>query len=268
MSSPIKLIATDLDGTLLNSLGKISERNMEVLTKAARLGVSIIINTGRMFASAKDFASQLGFHMPLICYNGAMLRGPNGEILSHLTLDMDIARQLLSMFRERGMYVQSYIDDVLFVKDQNEDEAQDYMRFFGVKLHPIGDDIYSPQSAPTKLLSVTDGLEQSHELKEELSRLFGTKLYVTSSNSNFVEMMNPGVNKGRGLTAMANMLTIPMEAVMAIGDGENDIEMLRLSGIGVAMQNAREIVKETANYIAPTNDEDGVAWAIEKFVLS
>ncbi|MDR1471970.1 MAG: Cof-type HAD-IIB family hydrolase [Synergistaceae bacterium] len=265
--SSVTLISTDLDGTLLNSMGEISARNVGALREAARRGIGIIINTGRMFASAKRFSAELGLDTSVICYNGAMIRGPRDETLSHMALDMDIARRLLAIFRERNMYVQSYIDDVLLVKDQNEDEARGYMRFYGVEGSPVGDEIYNPRTAPTKLLAVTSGTEESHGLMDELSRLFGPSLYVTRSNSEFVEMMNPAANKGRALARLASEMRVPLESVMALGDGENDIEMLRLAGIGVAMKNAREAVRDAADVTAPSNNEDGVAWAVEKYAL-
>jgi Cof subfamily protein (haloacid dehalogenase superfamily) len=265
--SSIKLIATDLDGTLLNSMGKISARNRDALRAAAAGGIHVIINTGRMFASSRCFARELELEMPVICYNGAMIRGLRDEILSHIPLDMDIARQLLTIFRERDIYVQSYIDDELLVKAQDEDEAIEYMRFYGVMGRPIGDEIYSPVTAPTKLLAVTGGIEESHSLMSDLARIFGSSLYVTSSNSDFVEMMNPKANKSNGLTHLARVMGIPMESVMALGDGENDIEMLRHAGLGIAMGNALEAIRCAARDTAPSNNDDGVAWAVEKYVL-
>jgi hydroxymethylpyrimidine pyrophosphatase-like HAD family hydrolase len=101
----------------------------------------------------------------------------------------------------------------------------------------------------------------------EMSEIFGDRLYVTTSNADFVEMMNPEAGKGKCLRRLADILDVDMETVMALGDGDNDAEMIKMAGIGVAMANARNSAKLAADVIAPSNDECGVAWAIEKFVL-
>ncbi|MDR3353537.1 MAG: Cof-type HAD-IIB family hydrolase [Synergistaceae bacterium] len=262
----IRLIALDLDGTLLDSSLEISEDNKNAVRGAMELGVSVVINTGRMFRSSKAFVDQLSLTGPVICYNGAMICRPDGEVTFHEPLDIEVARGLLSIFRDRGIYVQSYVDDILNVRE-NDGETVWYVKTFGADWRLVGDALYSPVTAPTKLLAITDGIEQSHVIRDEMSELFGDKLYVTISNSNFVEMMNPAANKGRRLAHVARDMGIGMESVMALGDGENDIEMVSCAGIGIAMGNGLEKIKSAACDIAPANDEDGVAWAIRKYVL-
>lgn len=264
----IKLIATDLDGTLLDSSGKIPEKNREALARAIERGVAATIATGRMFGSASKFAAQIGVSVPMICYNGAMVRHPNGETLYHHKLDMDIALEILAVFKERGTYVQSYIDDELYIKDSDASEFRYYLAHYGIMGQAIGDALYAPTTAPTKLLAMTSGIDETHALMKKFSEMFGEKLYVTSSNPEFVELMNPIVNKARSLVDLASSLGLDMSEVMALGDGENDVEMLRAAGIGVAMGNARERAKNAADDIAPTNDECGVAWAVEKYTMN
>jgi Cof subfamily protein (haloacid dehalogenase superfamily) len=259
------LIALDLDGTLLDSSLAISNANRSAVRRAVELGVSVVINTGRMFRSAKAFVDQLRLTSPVICYNGAMICRPDGSAAFHKPLDIDVARGLLSIFRDRKIYVQSYIDDVLNVKE-NDMETVWYVKTFGVEGHPTGDALYTPTSAPTKLLAITDGIEQSRAIRDEMSELFGDKLYVTISNSNFVEMMNPSADKGLRLADVARDMGVGMESVMAIGDGENDVGMVSRAGIGIAMRNGLEKIKSAADDIAPANDHDGVAWAVRKYV--
>ncbi len=263
----IKLIATDLDGTLLDSAGKISERNKAALLAAKERGVYVTICTGRMFSSTKRFAAQLGIEIPVICYNGAMVRKPDGEMLSHLPLEMGLARRLLAIFKERDVYVQSYVDDVLYVRDEDEEEFQMYMRHFGVTGHAIGSELYTPAVAPTKLLAVGDTVDGAETMMYELQEKFGAEVYVTRSNADFVEMMDPRAGKGRALATLAESLGVSMDEVLAIGDGENDAEMIESAGFGLAMANGRRRPKSVAKEIAPSNDEDGVAWAVEKYVL-
>lgn len=266
--SSIKMIATDLDGTLLNSAGKISERSKAALLAAKEHGVYVTLSTGRMFSSASRFAGEIGVEIPLICYNGAMVRRPDGEMLSHLPLDMGPARDALAFFKERGIYVQSYVDDMLYVRAENEEEFQTYIRHFGVVGYAIGDAVFEPLSPPTKLLAVSDSDEEAVALMLELRKKFGGEVFVTRSNPDFVELMNPLAGKERALATLAKSLGVEMSEVLAIGDGENDMGMIQNAGIGLAVANGRESLKAAARGIAPSNDEDGVAWAVEKYVLN
>jgi Cof subfamily protein (haloacid dehalogenase superfamily) len=220
-----------------------------------------------MYTSARNFADYLGIRLPLICYNGAMIRTWEGEVLVHTPLDLGVARRLLDIFRQRDMYVQSYVGDELLIRDQDNRNFIEYSRFFGIQGRAVGNSLYEPETAPTKLLAKSAGIEHSHEIIEELSELFGDELYVTSSNSDFVEMMNPRANKGECLAKVAELLGVPLANVMALGDGENDIEMIKRAGVGIATANARESVRLAADEVAPSNDDCGVAWALEKYIL-
>jgi Cof subfamily protein (haloacid dehalogenase superfamily) len=259
-----------MDGTMLDDATRIPEKNRLAVAEAMRRGVAVTTATGRMYKSARVFAEQLGIHdVPLICYNGSMIRGMDGETLLHLRLGMDVAHGLLDIFRKRGIYVQSYIDDELYVHDFDDRKYIYYYYYsnFGTHGQPIGDGIYAPQTPPTKLLAITSGLDESRALMREISEIFGDRLYVTTSNADFVEMMNPEAGKEKCLRRLAGILGVEMENVMAIGDGDNDAEMIKMAGIGVAVANARNSAKMAADVIAPSNDECGVAWAIEKYVL-
>jgi Cof subfamily protein (haloacid dehalogenase superfamily) len=259
----IKLIASDLDGTLLDSTGKLPDRNIRAVKSAAAKGVVFAICTGRMYGSATRFAKQLGEKMPIICYNGAMLRGADGSELQHIRLGLGVARELLAIFKERRAYVQMYLDDKLYIKTTDADEFQMYMKHFGASGTAIGDELYSPVSEPTKLLVMAKGENEAKSLMRELQDRFGEKVYVTRSNRDFVEMMNPAVNKWNALLKLAEHMGFAPEEIMAMGDGDNDVEMVANAGIGIAMGNGGERIKNAAKHIAPTNDDGGAAWAIE-----
>jgi Cof subfamily protein (haloacid dehalogenase superfamily) len=265
--SHVKLIATDLDGTLLDSTGKIPECNLKSIREAVAGGVAATICTGRMFTSARRFAEQLGIKLPIICYNGAMLRPLDGETIWHLALDMEMAREILSMCARRGVHVQSYVEDELQVRNADASVFQNYTRYFGVTGRVVGDEISRPRTNPTKLLAMTDTEETARAMMIEMSERFGEDLYVTRSLPTYVEMMNPKANKINALMKLAETIGVEMSEVLAIGDGENDVEMVKSAGVGIAMGNGADKIKDVAKYIAPTNDEDGVSWAIDRFVL-
>jgi Cof subfamily protein (haloacid dehalogenase superfamily) len=262
------MIASDLDGTLLDSFSRVPERNKTVIAEALRRGIIFVVATGRMYHSARGFAEEIGAaRFPLICYNGSKIAEPNGEELIHLKLDMDVALGLLAFFRDRNMYVQSYIDDRLYIERDGAEQYQYYNKYFGITGTAVGDDLYTPARRPTKLLSKTEGIEDSRKLTKELSDMFPGRVYVTSSNEDFIEMMNPGANKAICINLLSESCGVPIENVMALGDGDNDAEMVGTAGLGIAVANARESVKKAARFVAPSNDECGVAWAIEEYVL-
>ncbi|MDR0649205.1 MAG: Cof-type HAD-IIB family hydrolase [Synergistaceae bacterium] len=263
----VKLIATDLDGTLLDSTGRIPERNLRALREAMARGVAATICTGRMLRSARQFAEQIGINIPLVCYNGAMLAQPDGHPAWSLTLDMGLAKELLAMCLERRVHVQSYVGDDLYVRDADAAVFRDYVKYFGVSGSVVGDDIFNPPASPTKLLAMAETEEGAIALEGDLKERFGDAIYVTRSLGTFVEMLNPEVNKANALRRLADDLGVAMNDVMAIGDGENDIEMIKSAGVGVAMENGADKIKSVADCIAPTNDENGVAWAIERYAL-
>jgi len=151
--APIKLIASDLDGTMLDSSGAIPERNIRAVSEAIRLGVTVTISTGRMYKSAEGFAKQLNLaNTPIICYNGAMIRDALGNTLTHLKLDMEVAREMLAVFRDRNIYVQSYIDDELYVRENNDANYLYYSKHFGAEGTAVGDALFSPSPAADEII--------------------------------------------------------------------------------------------------------------------
>lgn len=259
----IKLIVTDLDGTLLGPDGKVPARSAEAVARARAAGIGTAISTGRMYPSAMHFADALGTTAPIVCYNGAMVRTVDGRVIMHDPLDLAIATRCLEYCRSRGIYVQSYIDDVLYVCSMEADQADFYTKHYGIQGVPIGDDLFSPKSSPTKLLAMTSGIDETHSVIDEISRELDGKVYVTSSDPIFVEMMDPKVNKARAVKIMCESLGLTLDEILAIGDGENDAGMIASAGIGVAMGNARAAAKEAADVIVATNAECGFAQAID-----
>lgn len=262
----IKLVALDLDDTLLDSKLAISPRACAAIRQAVAKGVTVTIATGRMYSSALPYAKQLELDVPLITYNGALIKAClSGETLLHRPVDQDLAREALALCRERGWYIQTYMDDTLYVKELDEHAAY-YAKFSGRPAVPIGDRLYAAEVAPTKMLcmSTQEGIaEMYHTFKET----FGSKLTLAISKPTFMEITHPEANKGRALAFLADKLRIKQEEIMAIGDSGNDVDMITYAGWGVAMGNASPAVKAIARLETLANDADGVAEAIENYVL-
>lgn len=261
------MIATDLDGSLLDSGGSVPAENVAAAREAAEAGIIVTVVTGRRFGSAVPYARQIGVAHPFVCFNGADAMRTDGTRLWHQPLELEVARECLAICRERGIYVQSYIGDEMFVRDATVEELAYYEANFATRGIAAGDAVFDPREAPTKLLMITEGAEATRETMKFFEDVFRGRAYVTSSGVRFVELMHAEVNKAAGLARLAAELGVAMEDVMAIGDGENDALMLERAGLGVAMGNARPGPRAAADVIAPTNDERGFAWAIRELAL-
>ena len=262
----IKLIAMDMDDTLLNETQQVTDRTRDAIRRAMDAGVAVTIATGRMFQSALPYAQELGIQLPLIVYNGAMIReGASGKTLFHRPIETGLAQGLADLFRERGWYLQKYVDDRLYVAELDEN-ARFYADYARVEAIPQGLDFFQMRAAPTKLLSMGD-TDELNEIRTAVSDRYGDRLYLASSKKRYLEMVDARVNKGEALSFLAGMLGIEQNEVMAIGDSMNDVDMIEYAGVGVAMGNANVTVRASADFISATNAEDGVAVAIEKFVL-
>lgn len=265
----IKLIAIDLDDTLLGRDLKIAERTRDVLRECMGRGIMVTIATGRMLRASAPFAKELGISGPIIAYNGALVADPlSGEVLHHSPIPLEYARGVVAAARRRGLHLNVYINDELYVEDRGEgnEEAEGYSRTYHVPITFINDMIEFLKEEPTKLLSIgrpTPLQDFERELRED----FGDLLHLTRSKPEYFEVMNGGVSKGRALALLAERFSLDREEIMAIGDSYNDIEMIEFAGVGIAVANAPDYVKERADYIAPSNDEEGVRWAIEEFLF-
>lgn len=263
----IKLIASDMDDTLLNSKTKLSERNAAAIRKAIDAGIVFLIATGRMYVSVKPYADALGLDVPLVTYNGALVKGSkSGKVYYEHPLKLETALELLAYCKEKGYYIQSYQGDELWVKEATEFSAE-YTRISGIPATPVGERLYHPETAPYKLLAMTKP-EEFQKVWQDIQQQFAGKVVVTSSRDNFLELMEPGVNKWNAVKAVAEVYGIKPEEIMCIGDSNNDLSMIENAGIGVAVANAKPAVRAAAKLVTVSNDEDGVAQVIEQVLLS
>lgn len=262
----IKLVALDMDDTLLSRGLTVSPRTAEAIRRSVAQGVTVTIATGRMYRSALPYALQLGLDVPLITYNGGLIRNcQSGETLYHQPLDEAVAHEVLALFRDKGWYIQSYVNDTLYVPERNE-KARYYETLSGVPTVALGDDFYTMSGAPTKMLVLSD-VDQLDEITRTVRHLFADRLNVTRSKPTYLEITHPKVNKGEALDFLVRRLGITREQVMAVGDSQNDLDMIQYAGWGVAVSNAADNVKAAAQAVTGHHDAEGVAEAIEQYVL-
>ncbi len=259
----VRLIASDMDDTLLNSETKISERNAAAIHRAIDKGIIFLIATGRMYVSVKPYADALGLDVPMVTYNGALVKGSrSGKVYYEHPLKLATALELLAYCKEKGYYIQSYQGDALWVKEETVFSRR-YTEISGIPATPVGEQLYHPQSAPYKLLAMTQP-DEFETVWKDIQQQFEGKVAVTSSRDNFLELMEPGVNKWNAVRAVAESYGIRPEEVMCIGDSNNDLSMIQNAGIGVAVANAKTAVQTAAKIVTASNDDDGVAQVIER----
>ncbi|MBC1241535.1 Cof-type HAD-IIB family hydrolase [Nostoc sp. 2RC] len=269
----IKLLVVDIDGTIAGHSNTISEPVKQALIAAQARGIQVAIATGRMYRSALRFHQEIGSTLPLMAYQGAWIQDPTTQkIHRHLVLSKELAHQLLDYFEQpqlrRLLSIHFYINDQLYVREITK-ETEIYAQRSSIVPIPVGDLRQVLTNEPTKILALCDDTNFISEVLGNLRRQYTpAELYLTTSVATFLEATNPYVNKGTAVRYLAEeLLGLKIANVMAIGDNFNDLEMLEYAGIGIAMGNAPEGVQAIAQWVAPSIDSDGVAVAIEKFLL-
>lgn len=260
----IRLIAIDLDKSLIGEDLRIGDRNKRAIARAVEKGVHITIATGRMYISALPYARELGISMPLITYNGALIRSSTDDTVYYkCPMPLAEAQEVVRRARTEHLHVNYYVDDQLYMEEENE-YARHYRDTYKVMPH-IGP-LHRLTDPPLKII-VTGDPDKLNAFWDQAAAHFGDRLHIAKSNPEFLEFTHPQATKGMALAVLADKLGIKREEVMAIGDSYNDIPMLEFAGVGVAMGNADEKVKAAADFVTAHHQEDGVAVALEKFVL-
>ena len=270
---PIRLVALDIDGTLVGEDLLIGPDTRTAIRAARARGVIVSLVTGRMVSSAMRFARELELDSPVVGYQGALIRdmpaaGSDrlGRLLVHTPMPAQVAREVVAWTREHGLDPHLNHLERLIVR-MDDPRADEYGAFIGGDPELAGDLVDSIRHPITKILAAAEP-----PLPTEMAPLarerFAGVAEVTISHPRFLEFTAPGVSKGRAIRWLARRLGIPLGAVLAIGDQWNDIEMLAEVGHGTAMPTAPAEVLAAARYIAPPLAEEGVARMIEALVLA
>jgi len=230
-------------------------------------GTHVIVVTGRMFQSVRRYLEAAALDDPVVCYQGALIADPvTGEWLRHVPIPLAPAHEALDAVIGAGFHINAYTDDELYVAEPTP-EAHAYADLNQVRMHVVGDLRDWLREPPTKLVAVGDP-DALDELEAELKPRFADRLFISKSLPHFLEFAHPEVNKGAGLTFVADRLGFGPEETVACGDGENDRELLDWAGFGVAVANAHEDVLERADLVVPSVQEEGVAALLEAYLDS
>lgn len=273
--SKIKLIALDLDGTLLNSEKRLSQRNEKALRECIRRGIEIVPCTGRIWKGIPEFLREFPGIRYAITVNGAAIVDiQKKEEIDQRKFCAAQAIEILELAKGFNTMYDAYIEG----QGYGEKRFMDHMDSYGIPpvvqkmvrdtrviVPDVVEKVKREQRDVEKINYFFGDLEERARAREEL--LKRSDVIVSSSFQFNLEINAVGATKGEGILRLASYLGIEPEATMGFGDGENDLSMMQKAGLGIAMANGEDIVKQAADYVTDSNDLDGVAKAIEKFVL-
>lgn len=283
----IKLIATDMDGTLLNASHEISPENQQAIRYAQEQGITVVIATGRAFYEANTPVADTDLKVPYICLNGAEVRDETFNIMSTSHLNHELVNKVTSKLKDEGIYYQIYTNRGIYTENPQKDldiyidiaeragQQADVEKIKAgiqkridngtLKVVESYDDIEDiPGELIMKVLAFNPDLEKMDRIGQELAS--SPNLAISSSSRGNLEITHSDAQKGIALETIAERLGVKMENVMAIGDNLNDVSMLERVGYPVAMDNAAPEVKAIAKYTTDTNENSGVGKAIMKLI--
>lgn len=274
--SKFKMIVTDMDYTLLGKDKTISERNKQAIKKASQKGIKIVIATGRIYTSAKVYAKLIGIDTPIIASNGAIIRQDhtNNTIFQSILPD-EIIREMIAICHKNEVYCHLYTSKTVYAEKLtnisntynlwNENLAKEDK--IDIQINENLEEVIKAEKGNILKAVVVD--KDENKVKSIRNEILKTGMVsVSQSLKNNLEVMNTGVSKGNAIKILSEIYKINREEIMSFGDNENDISMIEYAGLGIAMKNAEECLKCKADYITDDCDSDGVALAIEKFVLN
>ena len=264
-----RLIVCDLDGTLLPGNGSVRPAVRQAMQEVVDAGRWITVSTGRGLQLLRPFLGQLVVNAPLICCNGGLILAPDTHRILYLRpTPLPLAHDALRLAGKEGWQVLVYLDDPQTMLEYQMNGPGFQLKRDGVVVGQGADVVSELTRPPHKLIVHSPSVSSTPQVMARLQECVGRRARVVASGPQLVEMLPRGVSKARGLARVAQSLGVTPQETVAIGDGDNDIEMLQWAGLGIAMGNGMAGVKAVADWIAPPVAEDGAAVALRHFVLS
>lgn len=268
MMKKIRLIAVDMDGTLLNHEGKLTERTIKAAKAAMEKGAKFVLSSGRMPEALKAFAGELSVNAPCVCFNGgAAIDVFTGEVYYKTPVPMELARDIAKTAESMNLYIHAFIRGGYIAPEYNEKTAK-YEQLTTVKATVINGKVSENLTEEPMKILVLDTPEGAEKALPVLQEKFRGRAAIMRSQKHLIECVDKNTSKAGALEHLIQTLGINRDETIAFGDGQNDLEMLRWAGESYVMDNASEIVKTACErfIIAPSNKEDGVAQVIEALI--
>lgn len=269
-SKPVRLIVSDLDGTLLNSAHEVSPRTEAAIRAAQAQGVAFTVATGKTFPSTTALIEQFDIRLPVICGNGTSIHDPAGHVIHEDPIPLDLAIEAVRFAAEHGMTPVVYIEAGLVAPgwDANIEELVEHHE----PAPEIAPDLVAAlrnSHQPHKIILMNQDLARVAIFQQALEdRFAGRGQVLRSGLASVIELLPCGVSKATALRLILDQSGYSAEETISFGDNCNDLAMLQMAAIGVAMRNSPADVRDGADYVTASNDEDGVALALERFVLA
>ena len=266
-----KLLVLDLDGTLTNSQKNITEHTLQALINAQEQGVKIVLASGRPTYGVAPLADkiQLGkYEGYILSYNGGeIIDWKTREIMYKNLLDAEIIPYLYQCAKDNGFAIVTYDGKYVLTENPDDPYVQKEALLNVMQIKKVTNFLAAIKHPLAKCLIVGEP-ERLAELEKEMYNHLHGKMGVFRSEPYFLELVPLGIDKAQSLSVLLDKINIKQEEIIAIGDGFNDLSMIKYAGLGVAMANAQPVVKENADFVTLSNDEDGVAYVMEKFIFS
>ena len=260
----IKLVATDIDGTILPSDGVFTNEVKNCITKLQDGGVKVVIVTGRMHEGAKKIAQRLNLNTPVVSYNGGYIKTLEGEILYEQNLPENYAKEIIEWARENKVHLNMYSNDTLY-SEKDDEEIKKYSKYQGLNYIVKNFDEISFERVHKLLAIDYNNAERVTQWVNSMTAKY-PDLYIIKSTPYFCEFSTKKATKACAVNFLRDYWGLTKDEVLTIGDQDNDIELLKAGGISVGMGNGTETLKSYADYITDTVDNNGFVKAMEKFV--
>ena len=263
----IRMIAIDLDGTLLHDDMTISPYSRSVIRRALDKGFKIVVATGRMWDSAKIKVDLLDLgNVPVICYTGSwIMMSETGKPMLQQGLDPELASRILYFAKEKGWGTTIFMDDRIYMEKPDGTEIK-YQKYRSKKPVFLGDAFFHPTQLVTRVILADPSYEQRMVIRKAIEKEFGDAVDIVFPGDDFVDVHKKGVNKAQAVRFLAEKAGIGHDEILAFGNTENDVPLLKYAGQSFAVANADEVAKKAAKGICLSNEEDGVAKEIEKLL--
>ena len=264
--SAIRLLISDVDGTLVGKDKQVSDATVAAVRRLRAAGVKFTLISARPVSGVQALVQRLGIDLPIGAYNGGAIAQPDGTVISAERLDAATAREVLRRFELDWVVTWVFADGKWHTT--TTDTPHNASEIVTAAQQPtLVDGFDDLADRIDKIVAVSDDEPRLAELERETQKALEGRAVVARSQTYYLDVTAPRADKGHGVTALAEAIGVPLEETAVIGDGSNDVFMFKVAGLSIAVDNASDAVKAAADHVTGSNADDGVAQAIDRYIL-